>query len=146
MTSLRIRVGAICRENESILLVEHEKGGERYWLLPGGGMRAGEVAADALAREVFEETSIKVETGRLLCVCESISPDHTRHIVHFVYEAGRISGVPGGSRDPRVRGSAFVPIVSLDKMTIHPPFQSWLMERLSGGFADTPEYLGAMWA
>ena len=146
MTSLRIRVGAICHENESILLVEHEKGDNRYWLLPGGGMQAGERAVDALAREVFEETSVKVEVRRLLCVCESISPDCARHIVHLLYEARRLSGVPGESRDPRVRGSAFIPIGSLDKLTIYPPFQTWLTQRLSGGFPAEPEYLGAMWA
>ena len=146
MTSLRIRVGAICHENEAILLVEHAKDDKRYWLLPGGGMQVGETARDALAREVFEETSVKVEAGRLLCICESIYPDRTRHIVHFLYEARRLSGLPGGSRDPRVHRSAFIPVDSLDGMTVYPPFQAWLMDRLSDGFPDTPEYLGAMWA
>jgi len=146
MTSLRIRVGAICHENESVLLVEHEQNARRYWLLPGGGVQVGETATDALSREVFEETSVKVETGRLLCVCESIAPDRARHIVHFLYDARRVSGVPGRSRDARVRRSAFVSVSSLGNMTIYPPFQEWLMERVSHGFRDTPEYLGAMWA
>ncbi len=145
MTSLRIRVGAVCHEDDSLLLVEHEKLNERYWLLPGGGMRVGETAEDALAREVAEETSVRVDVGRLLCICESISSDRTRHIVHFVYEASRISGTTGKSRDPRVRRSAFAPVDSLCGLTLYPPIQNWLTKGLSDGFAEAPEYLGSMW-
>lgn len=145
MTSVRIRVGAICCERDSILLVEHEKGHERYWLFPGGGLKVDETAEDALAREVLEETSIKVSVGRPVCICESISPNHERHIVHFLYEARRISGSPGKSRDPRVRRSELIPLSLLKDLTLYPPVQEWLTKRLSDGFAYRPEYLGAMW-
>jgi 8-oxo-dGTP diphosphatase len=146
MTSIRIRVGAVCLENNSVLLVEHEKNHDRYWLFPGGGMHASETAEEALVREVLEETSVGVEVGRPLCICESISPDRERHIVHLLYEAKRISGSPGKSQDPRVRRSAFVLLDGLDKLTLYPPIQDWLTKQLADGFADTPEYLGAMWA
>ena len=145
MTSVRIRVGAICRDGDSILLVEHEKNHERYWLFPGGGIKVDETAEDALAREVLEETSVKVSVGRPVCICESISPNHDRHIVHFLYETRRISGSPGKSCDPRVRRSEFVPVSLMNGLTLYPPIQDWLAKRLSDGFADMPEYLGAMW-
>jgi 8-oxo-dGTP diphosphatase len=145
VTSVRIRVGAICREGDSVLLVEHEKDHERYWLFPGGGIEVDETAEDALVRELLEETSVKVSVGRPVCICESISPNRERHIVHFLYETKRVSGSPGKSRDPRVRRSEFVPAISLKELTLYPPIQDWLMRNLSGGFAGTPEYLGAMW-
>ena len=33
----RIRVSAILRWREQVLLCRHEKPGKEYWLLPGGG-------------------------------------------------------------------------------------------------------------
>lgn len=145
MSALRIRIGAVCSENKSILLVEHEKDGRRYWLLPGGGLKADETMETALVREVAEETAISVKANRLLCICESISPDKKRHIVHFIYEAQRVGGSPGESQDPRVRGSAFISLDDLENIVLHPPIQAWLADQLTEGFPDIPEYLGAMW-
>ena len=95
MSALRVRVGAICRDKNSILLVEHEKKGKQYWLLPGGGLQPGETMDEALEREVAEETTVGIITGKCVCICESISPDRKRHIVHFLYETTRTSGAPG---------------------------------------------------
>jgi ADP-ribose pyrophosphatase YjhB (NUDIX family) len=36
------------------------------WLLPGGGLKNGEVAADGAARELREETGIQIAPGALL--------------------------------------------------------------------------------
>ena len=64
--AIRIRVGVlICRDGE-VLLVRHEKGGRSYWLVPGGGVDAGETMVAAGARELLEETGYTVEIGRLL--------------------------------------------------------------------------------
>ena len=145
MSSLRIRVGAICCENNSLLLVEHEKDNKRYWLLPGGGMQVGETMKDALVREVMEETSIEIRVNDLLGVCESISPDKTRHIVHLLYEVVRIGGEPGVSRDPRVRRSVFLPIAELDNIMLHPPICGWLKKLLTTDSPRALEYLGALW-
>jgi ADP-ribose pyrophosphatase YjhB (NUDIX family) len=139
-------VSAAVRRGNTILLVNHEKEQKSYWLLPGGGIRAGETAEEALAREVFEETSVAIEPGRIIGICESIWPDRSRHVVHFIYEAHTGSGSPGGSNDPRVRGSRFVEIGSLETLTIYPPIQAWLVKRLSGESALRPDYLGALWS
>lgn len=139
-------MAAICQRDDGILLVEHEKERRRYWLLPGGGMHKGEPARDAVVREVFEETAVRVEPGRLLCVCESIFPGGERHIVHFIYETAHVAAEPAASQDARVRRSAYVPLDSLSRMELYPPLQQWLQDRLGNGFRDTPEYLGALWA
>ncbi len=145
MSGLRIRIGAVCCEKGSILLVEHEKDGMRYWLLPGGGLKADETMETALVREVAEETSVTVQANRLLCICESISPDRKRHIVHFLYKAHRVCGSPGASRDPRVRGSSFIPLDQLDNLVLYPPIEAWLVNQLTTKSPEIPEYLGAMW-
>ena len=42
MAEPRIRVSAILRWHGRILLARHEKPNKEYWLLPGGGVKAGE--------------------------------------------------------------------------------------------------------
>ena len=54
----RIRVSAILRWADRILLIRHEKGGRDNWLLPGGGVKSGESIIDALQRELSEEIGL----------------------------------------------------------------------------------------
>jgi 8-oxo-dGTP diphosphatase len=74
-----LAVGAIVVHDDSLLMVlrgrEPNKG---LWTVPGGRVEAGEYLADALKREVREETGIEIEVGELLGVLER------RGDVHFV--------------------------------------------------------------
>ena len=54
MSEPRIRVSALLEWRDRILLCRHEKPGKEYWLLPGGGVDAGESLTDALHRELAE--------------------------------------------------------------------------------------------
>ena len=58
----RVRVSALLRWEDRILLCRHEKPGRgEYWLLPGGGVNSGESLTDALHRELSEEVGIDDE-------------------------------------------------------------------------------------
>jgi len=51
--------GLILDEERRLLMVLHAD--RRIWVLPGGCMDPGETPADALVREVWEETGLRVE-------------------------------------------------------------------------------------
>src|SRR4029077_1048250 len=78
---VRIRVAVCLTQDDRMLLVQHEKAGRRYWLLPGGGLERGETVARCAEREVEEETGYRVAPGRLVLVCEAIEPAG-RHILN----------------------------------------------------------------
>ena len=57
---------AIVDEQRRLLMVLHAD--RRTWVLPGGCIDPGETPADALVREVWEETGLRAEPVRLLGV------------------------------------------------------------------------------
>jgi len=61
-------VGAVATDEQGRLLMikrGHEPGAG-LWSIPGGRIEPGETDAEALVREMLEETSLIVEVGRLL--------------------------------------------------------------------------------
>jgi ADP-ribose pyrophosphatase YjhB (NUDIX family)/SAM-dependent methyltransferase len=59
--------GAVIRGDRILLIRNHEKAtGRRYWLLPGGGLEAGESPEECVRREIREETHLEVTVERML--------------------------------------------------------------------------------
>ena len=56
----------IVRDGRVLMVHERSRrsGGGEWWTLPGGGLRPGETAEEALRREVFEETGLIVSDAR----------------------------------------------------------------------------------
>lgn len=147
----RIRVSAILRWRDGILLCRHEKGGLDHWLLPGGGVRGGETLIEALERELDEETGLVApRTGLPLegpvAIAESIAPARSvnaKHIVHVIF-AAEVSGSLESvfSTDEAVRGHRLFTPEELSGVSVHPPIQRFLQRWQPG---DPCVYLGSMW-
>ena len=61
-------VGAVATDEQGrLLMIKRERDpGAGLWSIPGGRIEPGETGAEALVREMLEETSLTVEVGRLL--------------------------------------------------------------------------------
>jgi 8-oxo-dGTP diphosphatase len=69
-------VGAVIKDPDGRLLLikrGHEPGAG-LWSLPGGRIEPGETDQQAVAREVLEETNLRVRCGRLLGTAELPAP------------------------------------------------------------------------
>ena len=69
---LNIRVGAIIMKNDKFLMVENDRFDHMYSV--GGRIKFGETAEEAVVREVFEETGVRMEIDRLGFVHENFFP------------------------------------------------------------------------
>ena len=83
---LNIRVGAIIMKDDRFLMVENDRFDHMYSV--GGRIKFGETAEEAVVREVFEETGIKMEIDRLGFIHENHFPGDTLekqgNIVHEI--------------------------------------------------------------
>src|SRR5262245_4191522 len=84
---IRPGVSAIILGPKGVLLQRRSDNG--LWGLPGGGVEPGESVRDAVAREVWEETGLRVEPLRVIGVYSS--PEHHQiitypdgNVIHYV--------------------------------------------------------------
>ncbi len=71
--------------------------GAGLWSLPGGRVEPGETDADAVVREILEETGLRVRPGRLVGRVVRPAPAGTYEIFDYAAEAD--GGVPHAGDD-----------------------------------------------
>jgi len=112
----RVAVGAFVFDGAGrVLLIERgQPPGAGLWTVPGGKLEPAETLAQAVAREVREETGLVAEVGPLVCVVERIAEGY--HYVILDY----LARVIGGALDPGsdVRAAKFVADAELDALPL----------------------------
>ena len=77
-------VGAIAVAGDQLLLVRRGRGpAAGTWSVPGGRVEAGETLAEAVIRELAEETSLEGVCDELVGWVERMSPEHHYVILDF---------------------------------------------------------------
>ncbi len=93
----RVAAYGLIKHEDSILLcrLSHQVPKKQgYWTLPGGGVEFGEHPADAMVREVMEETGLSVTAGNVITV-DSMrvdSEDHDYHGIRIIYATTFLHG------------------------------------------------------
>ena len=140
----RIRVAALMTMAGRVVLVRHRAGSSTYHLLPGGGVDYRETLAEALEREVKEETGLDIEVGRPLFLSDTIDPDGPRHVVNITFAAEVIGGEV--AREPADSRVVAVDLVEPDRLTrldLRPPMAGELVDALRTG-EPRLQYLGSL--
>lgn len=121
MLAPQVAVGAIIQRDGELLMVKRaQEPAAELWSIPGGRVEAGELLADALRREVLEETGLSVEVGELAGILEV--PGTELHYVILDY----FVTISGDDTTPRpgsdVSDARWVPLADIATLECTPRF------------------------
>ena len=124
--SPQVVVGGIVIHDECLLMIKRAQDPSKgLWTIPGGRVEPGEYLADAVRREVKEETGITVDVGELLGVLEVIH-DSWHYVIHD--HLATVSGDPLLAAADDALEARWVPLGEVAKLECTPRF----VETLSG--------------
>jgi 8-oxo-dGTP pyrophosphatase MutT (NUDIX family) len=150
MGRLEVRAQGIVLVGDRILLARHARGGNRYWVLPGGHKEPGETLARALAREL-EEAGIQPAEVALFSVSEVRL--RRREILDVVFRVlafrgePRLGEAPAELADRRLEAMEFRRVAEIPTLDFRP---AALGARIHAAWRDdawsAAEYLGDLTA
>lgn len=137
----KVRVGCSAvifdEKREKVLLTQRADNGR--WCIPGGQLEAGESAAEACEREVWEETGLKVRAKRLIGVYSNpdqlvIYPDGNKaFFVVINFEVEILEGELGLSNETTAFG--YFSLEEMESMPMHGEHKTRVEDALHGGDA-----------
>lgn len=117
---IRNRGVAIIVQEGKIALIKRIRGGETYYVFPGGGIEEGETPEEATKREAYEELGVHIEVKSLIRQIKYKG-------MQYYYEAYIIDGVFGSGKGEEFkrtdRGSyipLWLPIHELENVNVKP--------------------------
>jgi len=105
------RYQAAIIKDQHILLVLHQEHdtGRSYWLLPGGSKEPGESDEECVQREIWEETSLRVQVNGLAME----EPEQGGTVLRRTYLCTPLSGEASPGYEPEPEVAAIYKIASV---------------------------------
>ena len=106
--------------DDKILMIHRNRDGNLYYIVPGGGVEAGETVVEAAHREADEETGLVIELGELLWKRPFTTPmsnGTTLDQMEYAYLITQFSGTPALS-GPEFHRQSETNVYSLEWMPI----------------------------
>lgn len=133
----RLRAAAIIIEKNQVLFAKNEKAD--YYYTIGGGVRLGESMAEAVKREVLEETGVPYEVERLAFVHENFFKRDEENVIdcheitlYFLMKERGILKLDSHSTTEGVpEHMCWLPIDKLAEYDVYPKFFIEKLKRLS---------------
>jgi 8-oxo-dGTP diphosphatase len=119
-------VGAIVVDDDRLLLVRRGHGpAAGTWAIPGGRVEVGEMLAEAVVRELLEETGLEGVCGELVGWAELIDDD-----THFVVLDFAVTLLDGGepAAGSDTAEAAWVPLSDAAELPLAPGLAEFLHE------------------
>lgn len=145
---VRISAKAIVIRDGRLLLMRAKDRQGTYYLLPGGGQRAGETLHEAVVRECLEETGTLVQPAQPRYIRDYVGSRHEFarwdkgfHQVEIMFPCAFVRRVGGPRRpDPGQTGAQWIPLRRLGAVRLYPSLLKILISP-DGGLRG-PVYLG----
>ena len=110
-------VGGVCIKDGKVLLARHTYGsGKGKLIIPGGYVKIGELAQDALIREFKEETSVTIEPEKLIGI---------RFSEKDWYAVFKVNYVEGMAKSDNDENSEVVWLDAEDNLTYNPTYPGY---------------------
>lgn len=117
-----VAVGAVCVRDGRLLLVRRGHGpGTGAWSLPGGRVEPGETLAQAVVRELAEETGLRGRAGDLAGLAERMTEGYHYVILDYWVQA---EGDPVAGDD--ALDVTWATLADLDRLPLVAELAAWL--------------------
>lgn len=135
-----IRTRVIVVHDGAMLLLP-PAAGERAWLPPGGGLQPGESLAACAAREVWEETGVRVRVGRVAFLQEWVSVPEREpgrdYDLHVFFHAAPTGDTTPRPETPQSPVPQWVALARVPALPLYPAeLKSLALALARGGTAD----------
>jgi 8-oxo-dGTP diphosphatase len=109
-------VGAIAVDDDQLLMIRRGRGpAQGYWSLPGGRVEPGETLAEAVVRELAEETGLEGVCEQLVGWVERIDDEY--HYVILDFAVTIVSGEEPVAGDDAAE-AAWVPLYQVAELSL----------------------------
>lgn len=136
LSRVTVRARAVIPFDEGIVVVRESRRGRPCTTIPGGRVMGNESVAEAVVREVREETSLDIEVGPLRHVAEAQAPIG-RQDVNLIFLATIADGSPSGDAEViELRGA---------ERALPPILHFLRCDRRGDGWRSGTAWLGNIW-